>query len=435
MFETVAPARLGTSFRWLLASSWVSNVGDGIIIAAGPLLVASESRDPLLVAMAWMLQYLPWLIFGLFAGVVADRVDRRILIATANMCRALVLAVLVGTIVTGEVSITVVLVAMFLLGVGETFADTTTSTLLPMIVGKSDLGIANARLITGTVTLNQLAGPPIGALLFGLGRAFPFVAEIVCVTVSVLLVLRLQLPPHGRGQQGAPASVRRDIVEGLGWVWRHAAVRTLVLTIVTFNVTFGAAWSVLVLYSLERLEMGSVGFGLLTSAMACGGLLGTVSYGWLERHVSLGNIMRVGLIIETLTHLALALNTLPAVAMVVMFVFGAHAFVWGTTSTSVRQRAVPTHVQGRVASVYMIGVTGGIVLGALVGGLIAGEWGVTAPFWFAFVGSAIFLVLIWGQLVHIAHADAAALSDEAAPPPRPAPDAPPRLPGSTGPHG
>jgi len=443
LVETVVPARLGTPFRWLLASSWVTNIGDGIIMAAGPLLVASESRDPLLVAMAWMLQYLPWLIFGLIAGVVADRVDRRILIVSANTCRVVVLAVLVGTIVTGEVNIAVVLVAMFLLGTGETFADTTTSTLLPMIVAKRDLGIANARLITGTVTFNQLAGPPIGALLFGLGRAFPFVAEMVCAAVSILLVLRLQLPPHGRARREGPASVRRDIVEGLGWVWRHAAVRTLVLTIVTFNVTFGAAWSVLVLYSLERLEMGPVGFGLLTSAMACGGLLGTVSYGWLERHVSLGNIMRVGLVIETLTHLALALNTLPAVAMVVMFVFGAHAFVWGTTSTSVRQRAVPTHVQGRVASVYMIGVMGGIVLGALVGGLIAGEWGVTAPFWFAFVGSAIFLVLIWKQLVHIAHADSAALSTEAstgastgaAPPPHPAPDAPPGLPGSPGPRG
>ena len=126
-------------------------------------------------------------------------------------------------------------------------------------------------------------------------------------------------------------------------MWHHAAVRTLVLTIVTFNVTFGAAWSVLVLYSLERLGMGEVGFGLLTSAMALGGLVGTLSYGWLERHVSLGNIMRGGLIIETLTHLALARDhAARGSRWSMMFVFGAHAFVWGTTSTTVRQRAVPT---------------------------------------------------------------------------------------------
>jgi predicted MFS family arabinose efflux permease len=405
LVEAVAPARLGTSFRWLLGSSWISNVGDGIILAAGPLLIASETREPLLVASAWTLQFLPTMLFGLFAGVVADRVERRRLIVVANASRVAVLGVLVETIATGQVNIAVVLGAIFLLGVAETFADTTTSTVMPMLVAKRDLGIANARVMAGIVTLNQLAGPPIGALLFGLGRSLPFITQTVCVAVSILMVLRLQLPEHGRQKAGRPSSIRKDIREGLAWVRHHAAVRTLVLTIVTFNVTFGAAWSVLVLYSLERLHMGEIGFGLLTSAMACGGILGTVSYGWLERHVSLGNIMRVGLIIETLTHLVLALNTLPWLALAVFFVFGAHAFVWGTTSTSVRQRAVPTHVQGRVQGVYVIGVTGGIVVGSVIGGLVADRWGVTGPFWFAFVGSAIFLALIWRQLVHVAHAD------------------------------
>jgi predicted MFS family arabinose efflux permease len=388
-----------------MASSWVSNLGDGIIIAAGPLLVASETREPLLVAMAAVLQYLPWPIFGLFAGVVADRVDRRRLVAPADCCRIAVLVLLTGTILTGEVNIAVVLTAIFLLGVSETFVDTTTATLMPMLVAKPDLGIANARIMTGIVTLNQLAGPPVGALLFGLGRSLPFLTQAVCLVLAVLMVLRLQLPEHGRSPTEGSSSIRGDIREGLHWVWHHAAVRTLALTIVTFNVTFGAAWSVLVLYSLERLQMGEIGFGLLTSALACGGLLGTMSYGWLERHVSLGNIMRGGLVIETLTHLVLAVNTEAWVALVVMFVFGAHAFVWGTTSTSVRQRAVPARVQGRVASVYMIGVTGGIVVGSVLGGLIASRWGITGPFWFGFAGSAVFLALIWRQLVHVAHAD------------------------------
>jgi len=405
LVETVFPARLGGSFRWLLGSSWISNIGDGIILAAGPLLVASETREPLLVASAWTLEFVPMMLFGLFAGVVADRLERRRLIVVANLARVAVLGVLVATIVTGQVSIGVVLAAIFLLATAETFADTTSATILPMLVAKRDLGIANARLVAGMVTLNQLAGPPVGALLFSLGRSYPFVTQLVCVGVSILLVLRIQLPEHGRDETSEPTTVMADIREGLTWVWHHAAVRTLVLTIVTFNVTFGAAWSVLVLYSLERLHMGELGFGLLTSALACGGILGTVSYGWLERHVSLGNIMRVGLIIETLTHLVLALNTLPWIALVVFFVFGVHAFVWGTTSSTVRQRAVPTEVQGRVQSVYMIGVTGGIVVGSVIGGVVADRWGLTGPFWFAFVGSAIFLALIWRQLVHVAHAD------------------------------
>ena len=121
--------------------------------------------------------------------------------------------------------------------------------------------------------------------------------------------------------------------------------------------------------------------------------------------MSLGDIMRVGLVIETLTHLGLALTRSPWVAAAIFFVFGAHAFIWGATSTTVRQRAVPTELQGRVTSVYMIAVFGGLVVGSAVGGVLAARFGLTAPFWFAFAGSACFLAALWRQLTRIAHDD------------------------------
>ena len=401
--ELVAPSRLGRSFRWLLASSWVTNLGDGITLAAGPLLVASETHNPLNVAMAAFLQRLPWLLFGLYAGVVADRLSRRAIVMTTGLARVAILLLLAASILTHRVDIAVVLAALFLLGVNETFGDTTTTTLLPMLVDKPDLGIANSRALTGVIVWNQLVGPPVGAALFAAGRALPFVSESVCVLAGVLLISRARLPRHGA--RGRHARVRDDIREGWRWLWAHAAVRTLAITIFTFNVTFGAAWSVLVLYARERLGMSALGFGLITTAMAVGGLLGTASYGWLERHVRLGVIMRGGLIIETLTHLALALTRWAWFALIVFVIFGAHAFVWGTTSTSVRQRAVPAQFQGRVGSVYLTGMVGGIVIGSALGGLVASAWGVTAPFWFAFAGSALILAVIWRSLLHIAHAD------------------------------
>ena len=157
--------------------------------------------------------------------------------------------------------------------------------------------------------------------------------------------------------------IRRDIAEGVRWLMGHAAVRTLALVIFAFNITWGAAWSVLVLYSLDHLHMGEVGFGLLTSAAAIGGLIGTVFFGRIERTFSLATVMRTCLLLEVLTHLALALTTVGWVAMVLMVVFGAYAFVWGTVSQTVRQRVVPTELQGRVGSVYMVGVFGGLVVG------------------------------------------------------------------------
>ena len=403
--EILAPERLGVSFRWLLASSWASNLGDGIALAAGPLLVASQTRNPLVVATAALLQQLPWLLFSLFAGALADRLDRRLLVVTVDLLRASVLLVLAFTILTGVVNVPVVLASLFLVGTAEVFADNTSSTLLPMIVRRDDLAIANARLQTGFVTVNQLAGPPIGAALFAAGATTPFLAQAVLVAAGALLVSRVVLPPHGRAVAASTNRVRQDIAEGLRWVAGHDAVRTLVLTITIFNVTFGAAWSVLVLYATDRLGMGPVGFGLLTTVSAVGGLVGTTSYGWITRHVSLGDLMRIGLVLETLTHLALALTTSPAVALTIFFAFGVHALVWGTTSVTIRQRAVPTALQGRVGSVNLMASYGGMVAGSAIGGVVAQQWGITAPFWFGFVGSAIFVVAIWGQLRHVAHAD------------------------------
>src|SRR5207248_3056314 len=160
------------------------------------------------------------------------------------------------------------LVALGLLSTAEVFTDNTTATLAPMLVHRDDLAVANSRVQAGFITLNQLAGPPIGAALFAAGRAWPFVGEAVLVTAGLLLVTGL--------------------------------------------------------------------------------------YGWITRRVSLGNVMRVGLIIETLTHLGLALTTSPWVASSIFFAFGAHAFVWNTTSITVRQRAVPAQLQGRVNSVNTI---------------------------------------------------------------------------------
>ena len=396
VLDTVAPPRMGSGFRWLLSSSWVSNLGDGIALAAGPLLVASQTGDPLLVALAGLLQRLPWLLFGLYAGVIADRHDRRLIVVAVNVARAVVLAVLALSIVTDVVGVGIVLAAMFLLGTAETFADITTGTLLPMLVDTRDLGVANARINVGLITLNQLVGPPLGAFLFAAGMVWPSIAQAITCAGGAVLMSRIAVAAVER--TGEPSHIRAEIVEGVRWLWHHPPIRTLTLTVVFFNVTFGAAISVLVLYAERRLDAGPVAYGLLATASAVGGVIGSTAYGWLERNVGMANIMRAGLIIETLTHLTLATTQTLGVALAIFVVFGVHEAAWGTTVTTVRQRSVPTELQGRIGGVYMVGLQGGLVVGAAVGGVLAQIWGVTAPFWFAFVGSAVILVLIWRRL-------------------------------------
>ncbi|MFI9486994.1 MFS transporter [Promicromonospora sp. NPDC052451] len=405
LVEVVFPRRLGRPFRWLVSASWTSNIGDGIALAAGPLLVASQTDSAFLVALAAMLERLPWLVFGLWAGVLADRLDRRAVVIVANAVRALVIAVLCVFVATGTVSIWLVLAAMFLWGTAEVFADTTQQTLLPMLVEPRDLGTGNQRLQAGFLTANQFAGPPLGAFLFAAGMVWPFVVQVVCVTLAVVLVSRVRLP-DAEPRPGARSHVRQDIAEGLRWIWHHAPVRTLAIVILTFNITWAAPGAVLVKYALDHLHMSEVEYGLLTTSAAVGGIVGTLAYGWLERHVALATLMRVCLTLEVLYHAAFALTTTSWVAILIMGVFGVYAFVWGTLSTTVRQRAVPREFQGRVGSLYMICVFGGVALGQLLGGIIAEHWGLVAPWWFACAGAGLTLVLVWRSLGNIAHAGA-----------------------------
>jgi predicted MFS family arabinose efflux permease len=397
--ETVAPARLGRSFRWLLAATLINNAGDGIALAAGPLLVASLTRDPFLVSMALLSQFLPVLLFGVLGGAVADRMNRRRLVVVVDLLRAVVLVVLVATIVTDKVNIAVVLAALFVLGTAETFADAASSALLPGLVHRDDLGIANARMQGAFLLTNQLVAPPIGAFLFAAGMALPFATNAACFALGALLVSRVATSIANEPRE--QSSLRADIAEGIRWLVAHPPMRTLALTIFTFNVTFGASWGVMVLYAHDRLGMDAVGFGLITTATAVGGVVGLVSYGRLERRFSLADLMRIGLLIETGTHLILALTTSSALALATFVVFGAHEFVWGTTTTVVRQRAVPDELLGRVGGVYRVAVMGGLVIGVPLGGLLAKTFGITAPFWFGFAGSALLVAILWRQFDHI----------------------------------
>jgi predicted MFS family arabinose efflux permease len=306
----------------------------------------------------------------------------------------------------------IVYLALFLLGTAETFADNAKTVAIALAVPRTGLGRANARLHGSSIVGNQLAGPPVGALLFGVGLALPYALNAVLLLAGAVLVSRIRLPPHPA--DAVRDHLRQEVREGLRWLWAHPPVRTLAILITVFNVTFGAAFSVWVLYALERLGLSEVGFGLLMTVSALGGLVGTAAYGTLERRFGYAPLLRVGLVVESLTHLVLALTRSPVVAGLTLTAFGMHAVVWGTTSTTIRQRVVPTALLGRVTSVYMIGSVGALSLGTLLGGAIAQRYGIIAPFVFAAVGAAVTTALVWRSIAHIADAaDVADLADVA----------------------
>ena len=195
------------------------------------------------------------------------------------------------------------------------------------------------------------------------------------------------------------------MAEGIRWLADHPPMRTLFITIVAFNVTFGAAWSVLVLYAQERLGMDDVGFGLLTTAMAIGGIVGTFDVRPPGAAV-LARRHHAGRPADRDRHPPRRSRSrpLPAVALVTFVVFGAHAFVWGTTATAVRQRAVPDELLGRVTGVYHVGVMAGIVVGTPIGGCSPGSSGSRRRSGSGSSARRSSSTVLWRQFDNIVHA-------------------------------
>lgn len=382
---------------WL--ASGMSSFGDGVTLAAGPLLMATISRDPAVVAGAVFAQQLPWLLFSVFSGVLVDRVDRKSVVAAASLARALVMACLAVLVWQGWVGVAAVYAAVFLLGVCTTFADNAGQALLPSVVHADDLSRANAWLNGVRMVGNQFGGPPLGGWLFTLGAALPFGTDAVSFLLAALLMAALRR--GGRHEQTAQpssavrGSVRQDIATGARWLWNHRVLRMLAVVIGLMNITYGGAFAAYVLYARERLGLTDVGYGVLLSATAVGGVIGTLSVSRLEARFGPAPLLRTGLVVETLTHLVLAVTRVPWVAAVTLVVFGAHAAIWSVVSVTLRQRITPTELRGRINSVYLLFSMGGFAIGSLLGGMVGHAFGVTAPFWVAFASMTVMTAVAW----------------------------------------
>jgi MFS family permease len=388
---------LGGGFARLWTASAVTNIGDGVALAAGPLLLASLTSDPALVAGAMFVQQLPWLLFALPAGVYVDRLDRRKLVVLVNLVRGAVVAGLAVAVATGVVTIAIVYAALFVIGSMETLADNASTSLIPAVVAPDQLPRANARMIGVHIVGNQLLAPPLGAALFVVAAAVPFSVNAATFVLAALLIATLRVPPRS-APTGPHRPVRRDIATGVRALVGHPVLRMLAVCLCLMNVTLAGAFAILVLYARERLGLGEIGFGLLLAASAVGGLAGSAAAARLQARFGNALLLRVGLVIETCTHLALALTTVPWVAVATLVVFGAHAALWGVITLSWRQRVVPDVLRGRVNSGYFLFAIGGSALGALGGGLVAGGLGLTAPFWLSFAGMALLTAVAWRSL-------------------------------------
>jgi MFS family permease len=231
--------QLGSRYWRLWWASTISNLGDGIDLAALPLLAAALTRDPRLVAGLAVAARLPWLLFALTAGALVDRVDRRALMVGVNLVRGGLVAVIAVMVATGTTRIWLLYVISFLLGVNETLFDNAAQSLLPSIVAPALLETANGRQQAAEVVANSFAGPPLGGILFSLTASAPFWADSASFVIAAALIATISgafRPTRPADSDLTPRpSIRADIAEGIRWLHGHRLLRTLAMLLGVAN--------------------------------------------------------------------------------------------------------------------------------------------------------------------------------------------------------
>lgn len=367
-------------------SATCSYLGDGVRVTALPLLAASLSSSPSQVAAVSAAAGLPWLVFGLPAGVLVDRVARARLMTLLQTVRGVVGALAVAGVLTGRIGIVALAVLAVLLGTCEVIFDLASHALLPELVAAGRLQWANGRLVSAEVTAFEFVGPLLGGVLFAVTAALPFAVDAVTFFGSaVLLAMILRAAtPRATPQpfDTAREPVARQMMEGLRWFARSPLVRTLTLLTSSINLGAGGFYAVLVLFARDELALGPTGYGVLIAVSA----LGSLAAGSVAEKVDSGRARQlVCLWIAPVVTLCFGLvAAIPdrLVAGGAMVTFGLVVSLFNIVTVSLRQAITPREMLGRVLSVHRVLCWGALPVGAVIAGAVASgpglRWAVAA---------------------------------------------------------
>lgn len=400
---------LPRTFWQLWASAVSSNLGDGIGKTAFPLLAAALTRDPVQISLLLVAFFLPWLFLALPSGAILDRVDRSRAMVIANGVRAAIVAALGVAVVTGVVTLPLLYLAVLLLGAAETISDTAYRAVLPAVVEKDDLDRGNGYLQGAELVPDAFLGAPIASATFAIVAASPFFLAAGGFAVSATLATRLPPTPPDRGPDAGTGlgSLRREIADGIRWLAGHEVLRGLVLMAAAMGLVGSGYSAIVVLYALDVLGVPEGLFGVLLVTLAIGGLVGSLTATTVSRRLGRSGALRVSILVGGLTFLGLGIVSHALVAAVLFAISSWSILVWNVLTMSLRQQLIPEALFGRVQGAWRTLVWGAMPLGALIGGVVAAQFGLGAPFLVAGAGHMVILVLGWRVLAR-AEAEAGA---------------------------
>jgi MFS family permease len=383
------PGESQHAYGRVISAAGLASLSDGVAEAALPLLAAALTRDTLLVSGLAACTYLPWLLLGMPIGVLVDRGRPEVFMVAAGICRAVLITILAVTLLTGDGSLVLLYAVALLLGVAEAVHDNAGQSLIPRVVADRELERANSVLATVERAGQELAGPAIGGVLFVAAAAAPFFLQAACLALGAVLMAHVCTWRETTEPILGLTDVITQAAEGLRWLWRSRSVRTVVATGAGLTLLTQTWIPLLVLLVVDTMGAAETTFGIVLALGAAGGIFSALVTPALVRRYSGRSLQIAALAAACVAALALAAFPTPPMAALALGFAGFSFAVWNVLSVTLRQRQVPAELLARVNAANRTLSMTAAVLGALIGGAVAGLFGLGAPLWLSGIALAL----------------------------------------------
>jgi MFS family permease len=375
---------LGHDFTRIWSASLITNLVDGVLRLAAPLLAVSLTQDPILIGALSALGLLPWLFFAIPIGAMVDRFDRRKALILGNILRAPIALFIAFAVSQGFINIWLLLISVFFFGICEVLVDTTSQAVLPQILDKSNYERGNSRLQISEVIVSQFAGAPLGGLLYAVSIALPFYFSTTGFVLAGLLILLFpferEINARKEGEVGqAKLGLKGDIKFALNYLYQDKQIFSIVVITTLLGFFYSLSNAIAPLFILKELNVSPAMFGVVLAIGGIGALIGSIAAPMASRYLGRGRALAINVFFASFLVIFIGLSPNAYFFVVVSVLIGFTISVWNILLMSLYQSLIPSELYGRIHGARRTIVWGLMPIGALLGGVIA-RGGLRLPF-------------------------------------------------------
>jgi len=393
---------LGHDFSRIWSASLITNLVDGVLRLAAPLLAVSLTEDPILIGALTALGLLPWLFFAIPIGAIVDRVDRRKALVLGNSLRAAIALFIAFAVSQGFINIWLLLISVFFFGICEVLVDTTSQAVLPQILDKSNYERGNSRLQISEVIVSQFAGAPLSGLLYAVSIALPFFFSTTGFILAGLLILLFpferEINARKEGEVGqAKLGLKGDIKFALNYLYQDKQIFSIVVITTLLGFFYSLSNAIAPLFILKVLKVSPALFGVVLAIQGVGALAGSIAAPMVSKYLGRGKALAINVFFASLLVIFIGLSPNAYFFVAVSVLIGFTISVWNILLMSLYQSLIPPELYGRIHGARRTIVWGLMPIGAIIGGVIA-RGGLRLPF---LIGGVIATLIAFFSYKHI----------------------------------